>query len=390
MKNAITCFCAVIMLLLCACSARETAAGPVAEAEETEYLQISTWQEQYDLGVRYLSEGNYEEAIIAFTAAIEIEPKRPDAYKMLAEAYYALGMDDEARNILQRGYEVTGDSHLKPEASADELTQDEIAMENDLLTNLANHDMERSREILASEEFLSLVLRIGTVNPDPNYPITYLTLGSPDNGAIVTYDARSSSAEITCMFGPWDKSIISSSGNSQYCPSGEFVYYYSRSTNFYLFSVVQLEDGLANGSCIRTEVNMIDGSGGEQNTFITTTSGMTVGGLWDGLVITRSQSSWAGGGGQDVTGETEFVNGVPTILGYTGTGSVKFVSYSRNQETGRLLGQSDAGAFYYCGNGINDPYRYIHHNFDGEGNPYEYAASNMRLYIHLPFVWEDQ
>ena len=26
------------------------------------------WQEQYDLGVRYLSEGNYEEAIIAFTA----------------------------------------------------------------------------------------------------------------------------------------------------------------------------------------------------------------------------------------------------------------------------------------------------------------------------------
>lgn len=30
-----------------------------------------TWQEQYDLGLRYLSEGNYEEAIIAFTAAIE-------------------------------------------------------------------------------------------------------------------------------------------------------------------------------------------------------------------------------------------------------------------------------------------------------------------------------
>ena len=36
------------------------------------------WQEQYDLGVRYLSEGNYEEAVIAFTAAIEIDPKPPD------------------------------------------------------------------------------------------------------------------------------------------------------------------------------------------------------------------------------------------------------------------------------------------------------------------------
>ena len=38
------------------------------------------WQEQYDLGVRYLSEDNYEEAILAFTAAIEIDPKRAEAY----------------------------------------------------------------------------------------------------------------------------------------------------------------------------------------------------------------------------------------------------------------------------------------------------------------------
>lgn len=41
----------------------------------------STWQDQYDLGMLYLSEGNYEEAIIAFTAAIEIDPKRPRPMK---------------------------------------------------------------------------------------------------------------------------------------------------------------------------------------------------------------------------------------------------------------------------------------------------------------------
>lgn len=37
-----------------------------------------TWQEQYDLGVRYLGEGSYEEAIIAFTATIisRFEPAR--------------------------------------------------------------------------------------------------------------------------------------------------------------------------------------------------------------------------------------------------------------------------------------------------------------------------
>lgn len=58
--------------------------------------QKPTWQEQYDLGVRYLSEGNYEEAIIAFTAAIEIEPKQAELYLCRARAYNAIG-DSNAR-----------------------------------------------------------------------------------------------------------------------------------------------------------------------------------------------------------------------------------------------------------------------------------------------------
>lgn len=45
------------------------------------------WQEQYDLGIRYLSEGNYEEAIIAFTAAIEIDPKNKDAFLARGDSY---------------------------------------------------------------------------------------------------------------------------------------------------------------------------------------------------------------------------------------------------------------------------------------------------------------
>lgn len=49
-----------------------------------------TWQEQYDLGVRYLSEGNYQEAILAFTTAIEIDEKRPDGYFGRGKAYYGL------------------------------------------------------------------------------------------------------------------------------------------------------------------------------------------------------------------------------------------------------------------------------------------------------------
>ena len=60
-----------------------------------------TWQEQYDLGVRYLSEGNYEEAIIAFTAAIEIDPKRVEAYSGLSDAYLAIGDYESASEVWQ-------------------------------------------------------------------------------------------------------------------------------------------------------------------------------------------------------------------------------------------------------------------------------------------------
>ena len=111
----------------------------------------SPWKEQYELGLKYLTEGNYEEAILSFTAAIEIDPKQPliyigrgdsyfaydelenhfalaitdyetvldidemyvDAYLRLADVYFALGDSSEALGILQKGYSITGDNKLK-------------------------------------------------------------------------------------------------------------------------------------------------------------------------------------------------------------------------------------------------------------------------------------
>ena len=66
-------------LMLCACGQ-----GTGSQSGSAEQL---TWQEQYDLGVRYLEDGNYEEAIIAFTAAIEIDPKRAETYVGRGDAY---------------------------------------------------------------------------------------------------------------------------------------------------------------------------------------------------------------------------------------------------------------------------------------------------------------
>ena len=89
MKRILSMILALAMALsLCACAKR----GPQADAEPSD---APTWQEEYDLGVRYLSEGDYEQAIIAFTAAIEIDPKRAEAYLGRASAYIGSGETEE-------------------------------------------------------------------------------------------------------------------------------------------------------------------------------------------------------------------------------------------------------------------------------------------------------
>lgn len=77
-----------LILALCACTIAQQ------ENQETKASQVLTWQEQYDLGARYLSEGNYEEAILAFTAAIEIDPKQAPAYVGRGDAYLSGEAED--------------------------------------------------------------------------------------------------------------------------------------------------------------------------------------------------------------------------------------------------------------------------------------------------------
>ena len=135
--------CLALVLGLCAC-------GQSAEA---------AWQEQYDLGVKYLSEGSYEEAIVAFTAAIEIDPKRPEAYRKAAEAYEAMGDHQAAADILEKGYLETGDERLR---SAKEESEPEPT-DGDILSHAVDfggdslyieHEYVFEGPIPASEDFL--------------------------------------------------------------------------------------------------------------------------------------------------------------------------------------------------------------------------------------------
>ena len=89
------------------------AAAPLCLAGCGAKQKALSWQEQYDLGVRYLSEGKYEEAVLAFEAAIEIDPKRPEAYASLADAHLAAGDAAAAKEALDRGFAATGDEGLQ-------------------------------------------------------------------------------------------------------------------------------------------------------------------------------------------------------------------------------------------------------------------------------------
>ena len=68
---------------------------------------------QLDLGNRYLEEMDYEQAVIAFTNAIEIDPMSVDARLGLVETYIRMGEFELALEAAEKGYEATGDERLK-------------------------------------------------------------------------------------------------------------------------------------------------------------------------------------------------------------------------------------------------------------------------------------
>lgn len=70
-----------------------------------ERTNSTNWQEQYDLGIRYLTEGSYEEAIIAFTAAIEIDPKQALAFIGRGQAYVLSDETEEYLTAAQTDFE---------------------------------------------------------------------------------------------------------------------------------------------------------------------------------------------------------------------------------------------------------------------------------------------
>lgn len=99
------------------------------------------FKKQLDLGQKYLTELDYEQAVVAFVQAIELEPRSVEAYMGLADAYIGMGDTDAALEALKAGYEMTGSEEIQAriqeiEAAkkAEEIVQEEVVQEEPVST----------------------------------------------------------------------------------------------------------------------------------------------------------------------------------------------------------------------------------------------------------------
>lgn len=101
--------------------------------------KAESYQDKYDLGVKYVSEGNYEEAILALNAAIEIDPKQVDAYLTLADIYIQQNNTDAAVAVIEQGLAALG---------SDESLSNKL---EELTTTTTTTDQEQSTETSSTE-----------------------------------------------------------------------------------------------------------------------------------------------------------------------------------------------------------------------------------------------
>lgn len=68
---------------------------------------------QLEMGQHYLEELDYEQAIVSFNIALEIDPMSVEAYLGIIEVYLRMGNFDKAMEYAKKGYEITGEECLK-------------------------------------------------------------------------------------------------------------------------------------------------------------------------------------------------------------------------------------------------------------------------------------
>lgn len=134
-------------------------------------------KKQLDLGQKYLAEMNYEEAVVTFNQAIEIDPRSADAYLGLADAYVGLGDEGAALETLEVGYEATGDERLKERV--DEMRAAAVEREREAAEAVIEREKEAAEEneriaerVEEISQFITSETPINSVDSDEHF-LTY-------------------------------------------------------------------------------------------------------------------------------------------------------------------------------------------------------------------------
>lgn len=118
------------------------------------------FDEQMDLGNRYLSEENYEEAVVAFNKAIEIDPKNVEVYSKAAQAYAGMGDYEGAVQVLEKGIINTGDEGLKRERGDYERYYNFLPVFQKLSSCFRQEDRNVVWEYMSGDEYQDAIINL--------------------------------------------------------------------------------------------------------------------------------------------------------------------------------------------------------------------------------------
>ena len=136
-------------------------------------LNSRSWEEYYELGMQYLEEENYEEAIVAFTSAIRVDDKQAVAYTGRGDAHmgYATQLEEDPEIEEQyteaiADYETAvelGDEEAEPKLEAAQNALENhrnMAEYEELLAELydvfASGDTEAAEELVKQDEYVAM------------------------------------------------------------------------------------------------------------------------------------------------------------------------------------------------------------------------------------------
>lgn len=143
------CICAVALIIL---------AAVLMNGKDSK-----TWKDYYDLGMQYLKEENYEEAIVAFTSAIELDSRQAIVYIGRGDAYAGLAEREESKGNLEEAeelYENAADDYEQAielgekEEAADKLKRIQAAIDRlaEKIADLEEDQMDSQEQENAVDE----------------------------------------------------------------------------------------------------------------------------------------------------------------------------------------------------------------------------------------------